>query len=135
MSTKVIAVAVVLAVTLGGGWAAARRGIARGALAQDVRQDLADGHHALLQARLDLAGLNLDQTTRDLEAARTRLGLAEAHLERLGSSDDASQVRLLLRGIDDAERLVGRIHDERVSAAAREGVAEAHQPADERNAL
>ncbi len=139
MSTKRIVLAAILAVTLGGGWTAgsvaARRGIARGDLARDVRQDLADGHRALLEARLALATLNLDQTTRDLETARTRLALAEAHLERLGSSDDARQVQFLLRGIDEAERLVGRLHDERVGAATREGVVEANRPGGERNAL
>jgi hypothetical protein len=108
-----IAIAVAFLVALTGGWvwgaASGRRAIERESQASALRLELVEGHRALREARLGLDHARVGDARRHLEAARDLLGRANQRLTSLGLTDDVRHMRIVLAGIDEAQRLIARL--------------------------
>ena len=64
---------------------------------------------ATLDARVAIYGINFGEASRHLEDARGLLGRADEQLKSLGRDDEVKHVATALAGIDDAQRLAGKL--------------------------
>ena len=111
----ILGVGVALVATLGVGWlwgASGRSQIDRDLQAAALRGSLVEGRAALLDARLDIYGINFGDASRHFEAARTALRDADARLNGLGRPDEAKRVELALKRVDDAQRMAGQLNQD-----------------------
>jgi len=111
----ILGVGVALVATLGVGWlwgAFGRSQIDRDLQAAALRGSLVEGRAALLDARLDIYGINFGDASRHFEAARTALRDADARLNGLGRPDEAKRVELALKRVDDAQRMAGQLNQD-----------------------
>jgi len=117
----ILGVGVALVATLGVGWlwgALGRSQIDRDLQAAALRGSLVEGRAALLDARLDIYGINFGDASRHFEAARTALRDADARLNGLGRPDEAKRVELALKRVDDAQRMAGQLNQDANALAA-----------------
>jgi hypothetical protein len=117
----ILGVGVALVATLGVGWlwgAFGRSQIDRDLQAAALRGSLVEGRAALLDARLDIYGINFGDASRHFEAARTALRDADARLNGLGRPDEAKRVELALKRVDDAQRMAGQLNQDANALAA-----------------
>ena len=117
----ILGVGVALVAMLGVGWlwgASGRSQIDRDLQAAALRGSLVEGRAALLDARLDIYGINFGDASRHFEAARTALRDADARLNGLGRPDEAKRVELALKRVDDAQRMAGQLNQDANALAA-----------------
>jgi len=117
----ILGVGVALVAMLGVGWlwgASGRSQIDRDLQAAGLRGSLVEGRAALLDARLDIYGINFGDASRHFEAARTALRDADARLNGLGRPDEAKRVELALKRVDDAQRMAGQLNQDANALAA-----------------
>ena len=119
---RLIPVAVALLVAVSGGWlwgASGRWSIARAQQVSELRQELVEGRGAILDARVALYSVNFGEASGHLENARAVLRRAEERLKTLGRDDDAKRIQTALAGIDDAQRMAGKL-DQNANSRAGE---------------
>jgi hypothetical protein len=112
---------VALLVALGVGWAwgaSGRSEINRALQIAELRDDLLEGRAAVLDARLDIYSVNFGEASRHLEMARSALRAADARLNGLGLQEDATQLKMALARIDEAQRMSGQLNQDANSLAA-----------------
>ena len=114
-----IGVALVVALGVGWAWGAWGRAEIDGALqVAELRDNLLEGRAAVLDARLDIYSVNFGEASRHLEAARTALRAADARLNGLGRQEEATQLKVALTRIDEAQRMAGQLNQNAKSLAA-----------------
>jgi hypothetical protein len=110
--TKLISVAGALFVAVLGGWlwgTSGRSALARALQTSELRGDLLGARAATLDARVAIYAVNFGEASRHLEDARGLLGRADEQLKSLGRDDEVKHVATALAGIDDAQRLAGKL--------------------------
>jgi hypothetical protein len=120
--TKLISVAVALFVAVLGGWlwgTSGRSALARALQTSELRGDLLGARAATLDARVAIYAVNFGEASRHLEDARGLLGRADDQLKSLGRDDEVKHVATAMAGIDDAQRLAGKL-DQNANSRAGE---------------
>ena len=126
MMTKaklVLGIAVGLAAVLLAGWLwgrSDRSELARALQASELRDELLGARAAVLDARVAIYSINFGEASSHLEDARELIGRAGDRLTSLGRDDAVSQLQTALAGIDDAQRMAGKLDQ---SANSRAGEA------------
>ncbi len=121
MMKRILGISVALLVALGVGWvwgASGRSDISRALQLAELRDGLLEGRAAVLDARLDVYSVNFGEASRHLEMARSALRAADARLNDLGRQEDATQLKIALTRIDEAQRMAGRLNQDANSLAA-----------------
>ena len=116
----VLGIAVGFAVALLAGWfwgASGRTEMARALQTSELRGELLGARAAVLDARLAIYSVNFGEASRHLEDARGLLGRADERLKSLGRNDAVRQVQTALAGIDDAQRMAGKLDQDANSRA------------------
>jgi len=120
--TKLISVAVALFVAALGGWlwgTSGRPAMARALQTAELRGDLLGARASTLDARVAIYSANFGEASRHLEDARGLLRRADEGLKNLRRDDEVKQVETALAGIDDAQRLAGKL-DQNANSRAGE---------------
>jgi len=126
MMTKaklVLGIAAGLAVVLLAGWLwgrSDRSEVARALQVSELRGELVAARAAVLDARVAIYSINFGEASSHLEDARGLLGSAGDRLHSLGRDDAVGQLQTALAGIDDAQRMAGKLDQ---SANSRAGEA------------
>lgn len=124
MMTKaklVLGIAAGLAVVLLAGWLwgrSDRSEVARALQASELRGELLAARAAVLDARVAIYSINFGEASSHLEDARGLLGRAGDRLRSLGRDDAVGHLQTALAGIDDAQRMAGKLDQ---SANSRAG--------------
>ena len=121
MMKRILVMGVALLVALGVGWvwgASGRSDISRALQLAELRVGLLEGRAAVLDARLDIYSVNFGEASRHLEMARSALRAADARLNDLGRQEDATQLKIALTRIDEAQRTAGQLSQDANSQAA-----------------
>jgi hypothetical protein len=119
----VLGIAAGLAVALLAGWLwgrSDRSEVARALQASELRGELLAARAAVLDARVAIYSINFGEASSHLEDARDLVGRAGDRLRALGRDDAVSQLQTALAGIDDAQRMAGKLDQ---SANSRAGEA------------
>jgi hypothetical protein len=119
----VLGIAAGLAVALLAGWLwgrSDRSEVARALQASELRGELLAARAAVLDARVAIYSINFGEASSHLEDARDLVGRAGDRLRSLGRDDAVSQLQTALAGIDDAQRMAGKLDQ---SANSRAGEA------------
>jgi hypothetical protein len=85
----------------------------------ELRGDLLGARAAVLDARVAIYSVNFGEASGHLENARDLLHRADARLKRLGRIDEVKHVATAQAGIDDAQRLTGKL-DQNANSRAGE---------------
>ena len=123
MAKLVLGITVGLVIALLAGWfwgASGRSDMARALQASELRGDLLGARAAVLDARVAIYSVNFGEASRHLEDARGLLGRAEERLKSLGRDAEVRLVQAAQAGIDDAQRMAGKLDQ---SANSRAGEA------------
>jgi len=121
MMKRILGMGVALLVALGVGWvwgASGRLDISRSLELAELRHGLLEGRSAVLEARLDIYSVNFGEASRHLEMARSALRAADARLNDLGRQEEATQLKIALARIDEAQRAAGQLSQNANSQAA-----------------
>jgi hypothetical protein len=121
MMKRILGMGVALLVALGVGWvwgASGRSDISRALQLAELRDGLLEGRAAVLDARLDIYSVNFGEASRHLEMARSALRAADARLNDLGRQEEATQLKIALARIDEAQRAAGQLSQNANSQAA-----------------
>jgi hypothetical protein len=121
MMKRILGMGVALLVALGIGWvwgASGRLDISRSLELAELRDGLLEGRSAVLEARLDIYSVNFGEASRHLEMARSALRAADTRLNDLGRREDATQLKIALTRIDEAQRTAGQLSQDANSQAA-----------------
>jgi hypothetical protein len=121
MMKRILGMGVALLVALGAGWvwgASGRSDISRALQLAELRDGLLEGRAAVLDARLDIYSVNFGEASRHLEMARSALRAADARLNDLGRQEEATQLKIALARIDEAQRAAGQLSQNANSQAA-----------------
>ena len=121
MAKLTFGVGVGLAVALLAGWiwgTAGRSQMARAVQTSELRSELLGARAAVLDARVAIYSVNFGEASKHLEGARGLLGRADERLKRLGRDDELKHVQTAIAGIDDAQRMAGKLDQ---SANSRAG--------------
>ena len=121
MAKLTFGVGVGLAVALLAGWIWGTEGrsqMARAVQTSELRSELLGARAAVLDARVAIYSVNFGEASKHLEGARGLLGRADERLKRLGRDDELKHVQTAMAGIDDAQRMAGRLDQ---SANSRAG--------------
>ena len=121
MVKRTLGTGVALLVALGIGWvwgASGRLDISRSLERAELRDGLLEGRSAVLEARLDIYSVNFGEASRHLEMARSALRAADARLNDLGRQEDATQLKIALTRIDEAQRMAGQLNQDANALAA-----------------
>jgi len=116
----VLGIVVGLLVALAAGWiwgASGRSEMARALQTSELRGELLGARAAILDARMAIYSVNFGEASRHLEDARGLLGRADERLKSLGRNDAVRQVQTALAGIDDAQRMAGKLDQDANSRA------------------
>jgi hypothetical protein len=114
-----VGVALLVALGVGGVWGASGRSdISRALELAELRDGLLEGRAAVLDARLDIYSVNFGEASRHLEMARSALRAADARLNDLGRQEDATQLKIALTRIDEAQRMAGQLSQDANALAA-----------------
>ena len=117
----VLGIAVGLVVALLAGWiwgASGRPDMARGLQTSELRSELLGARAAVLDARVAIYSVNFGEASGHLEDARGLLGRADERLKTLGRDAEVKLVQAAQAGIDDAQRMAGKLDQ---SANSRAG--------------
>jgi hypothetical protein len=112
MTKLVLGIIVGLMVCLLAGWVWGRSGrtdIARALAASELRAELRGARAAVLDARVAIYNVNFGQASGHLENARALLLPAVDRLKSLGRDDELKQLQTALTGVDDAQRMAGKL--------------------------
>jgi hypothetical protein len=112
MTKLVLGIIVGLMVCLLAGWVWGRSGrseLARALVASELRGDLRGARAAALDARVAIYNVNFGEASTHLENARSFLIPAAARLKSLGRDDELKQLQTALAGVDDAQRMAGKL--------------------------
>ena len=123
MTKLVVGIAAALAAALFAGWiwgGTGRSAMAHALETSELRGELLGARAAILDARVAIYSVNFGEASRHLEGARGLLRRADERLKSLGRDDEAKQVQTALAGIDDAQRMAGKLDQ---SANTRAGEA------------
>ena len=116
-----VAAGLVVALLAGWIWGVWGRSDLAGALqSSELRAELLGARAAVLDARVAIYSVNFGEASRHLEDARGLLGRADERLKRLGRDDAVRHVQTAQAGIDDAQRMAGKLDQ---SANSRAGEA------------
>ena len=121
MTKRILRLGAALLVALGAGWAwgaSGRADINRALQIAELRNGLLEGRAAVLDARLDIYGVNFGDASRHLEGARSALRAANARLKGLGRQQDVTRLESALTRIDEAQRKVGQLNQDANALAA-----------------
>jgi hypothetical protein len=127
---RTLGTGVALLVALGIGWvwgASGRLDISRSLELAELRDGLLEGRSAVLEARLDIYSVNFGEASRHLEMARSALRAADTRLNDLGRREDATQLKIALTRIDEAQRTAGQLSQDANSQAADAARTVAHK--------
>jgi len=119
----VLGIAVGLVVALLAGWiwgASGRADMARALQTSELRGELLGARAAVLDARVAIYSVNFGEASGHLEDARGLLGRADERLKTLGRDAEVKLVQAAQAGIDDAQRMAGKLDQ---SANSRAGEA------------
>jgi hypothetical protein len=122
MNTAKIVIGVLVALAVGflAGWIRGSSGsgnLNRALQETQLRGDLLRARNSVLDARLDIYSINFGQASRHLENARADLRRADELLKSLGRQDTITKLDPVLKQIDDAQQLAGRL-DQTANARA-----------------
>jgi hypothetical protein len=112
MAKLVLGMVAGLLVALLAGWIWGRSGqsdTAHALQTAELRSDLLGARAAVLDARVAIYSVNFGEASGHLENARDLLRRVDERLKRLGRSDEVKQVATAQAGIDDAQRLAGKL--------------------------
>ena len=112
MAKLVLGIVAGLLVALLAGWLWARSGqsdTAHALQTAELRGELLGARPAILDARVAIYSINFGEASGHLENARDLLRRADERLKSLGRSDEVKHVATALAGIDDAQRLAGKL--------------------------
>jgi len=118
----VLGIAVGLVVALVAGWiwgTSGRSDMVRALQNSELRSELLGARAAVLDARVAIYSVNFGEASRHLEGARGLLGRADERLKRLGRDDELKHVQTAMAGIDDAQRMAGKL-DQNANSRAGE---------------
>ena len=124
MTKLVLGVAVGLAVALFAGWIWGRSGqsdMTRSLQTSELRGELLGARAAVLDARVAIYSVNFGEASAHLEDARGLLGRADERLKTLGRDAEVKLVQAAQAGIDDAQRMAGKL-DQSANSRAGEAV-------------
>jgi len=124
MTKLVLGVAVGLAVALFAGWIWGRSGqsdMTRALQTSELRGELLGARAAVLDARVAIYSVNFGEASAHLEDARGLLGRADERLKTLGRDAEVKLVQAAQAGIDDAQRMAGKL-DQSANSRAGEAV-------------
>ena len=119
---RLISVAAALLVAALGGWlwgTSGRSAMARALAASELRGELLGARAATLDARVAVYSVNFGEASRHLEDARGLLRRADERLKSLDRDEEVKQLETALAGIDDAQRLAGKL-DQNANSRAGE---------------
>ena len=119
---RLISVAAALLVAALGGWlwgTSGRSAMTRALETSELRAELLGARAATLDARVAVYSVNFGEASRHLEDARGLLRRADERLKSLGRDDEVKQLETALAGIDDAQRLAGKL-DQNANSRAGE---------------
>jgi len=119
----VAGIGLALGVTLFAGWAwgaIGRSAVSRQLEASELRDDLLGARAAILDARVALYVTNFGEASQHLEGARVLLRRADVRMTSVGRTADSKQLATAMAGIDDAQRMSGKLD---LNANARAGEA------------
>ena len=122
MAKLVLGIIAGLLVALLAGWLWGRSGqsdTAHALQTAELRGELLGARAAVLDARVAIYSVNFGEASGHLENARDLLHRADARLKSLGRSDEVTHVATALAGIDDAQRLAGKL-DQNANSRAGE---------------
>jgi len=122
MAKLTFGVGVGLAVALLAGWiwgTADRSRLARAVQTSELRSELLGARAAVLDDRVAIYSVNFGEASKHLEGARGLLGRADERLKRLGRDDELKHVQTAMAGIDDAQRMAGKL-DQNANSRAGE---------------
>jgi hypothetical protein len=122
MAKLVLGIVGGLLVALMAGWIWGRSGQSDTAHAletAELRGDLLGARAAVLDARVAIYSVNFGQASGHLENARDLLHRADERLKSRGWSDEVKYVATAMAGIDDAQRLAGKL-DQNANSRAGE---------------
>jgi hypothetical protein len=112
MTKLILGVAAGLVVALLAGWiwgAWGRSDLASALQTSELRGELLGARAAILDARVAIYSVNFGEASRHLEDARGLLGRADERLKRIGRDAAVRQVQTAQAGIDDAQRMAGKL--------------------------
>lgn len=112
MTKLVLGIIVGLMVCLLAGWVWGRSGrseLARALVASELRGDLRGARAAALDARVAIYNVNFGEASTHLENARSFLIPVADRLKSLGRNDELKQLQTALAGVDDAQRMAGKL--------------------------
>ena len=116
----VLGVALGLVVALLAGWiwgASGRADMARALQTSELRGELLGARAAVIDARVAIYSVNFGEASRHLEDARGLLGRANERLKSLGRDAEVGLVQTALTGIDEAQRMAGKLDQDANSRA------------------
>lgn len=122
MAKLVLGIVGGLLVALLAGWIWGRSGrsdMAQALQTAELRGDLLGARAAVLDARVAIYSVNFGEASSHLENARGLLRRADERFKSLGWDDEVKAVETALAGIDDAQRLAGRL-DQNANSRAGE---------------
>jgi hypothetical protein len=122
MAKLVLGIVGGLLVALLAGWIWGRSGqsdTVRALQTAELRGDLLGARAAVLDARVAIYSVNFGEASGHLENARDLLHRADERLKSRGWSDEVKYVATALAGIDDAQRLAGKL-DQNANSRAGE---------------
>ncbi len=117
----IVGIGVALLVAFGAGWAwgtAGKGEINRALRNAEVRGGLLEARSAVLDARVDIYGVNFGDASRHLEGARRALREVDTQLKSLNRQDDAARLESALTKIDEAQRMAGSLNQDANALAA-----------------
>jgi hypothetical protein len=112
MTKLVLGIIVGLLVCLLAGWVWGRSGrsvIARALVTSELRGDLRGARAAVLDARVAIYNVNFGEASGHLEHARSLLLRAADQLKSLGHDEELKQLQAAQAGVDDAQRMAGKL--------------------------
>ncbi len=112
MTKLVLGIIVGLVVCLLAGWiwgSSGRSGIARALETSELRGDLRGARAAVLDARVAIYNVNFGQASGHLENARSLLLHAGERLKKMSRDDELRQLQTAVVGVDDAQRMAGKL--------------------------
>ena len=107
-----LGITVGLMIALLAGWIWGRSGrsdMARALEASELRGELRGARAAVLDARVAIYSINFGEASRHLENARNLLRRADGRLKNLGRDDEVKRVQTALAGVDEAQRMAGKL--------------------------
>jgi hypothetical protein len=93
--------------------------MARALETSELRGELLGARAATLDARVAVYSVNFGEASRHLEDARGLLRRADERLKSLDRDEEVKQLETALAGIDDAQRLAGKL-DQNANSRAGE---------------